>query len=90
LQLGHITESPVTVSISDVDIAAFLESKDSPLIEFPRFPCHAQAVESCAKLVAEASASVCGNTSRDDFIRAQFEAISIVAVFNTKSKYHLM
>ena len=64
-----------------------MASKESPLIDFPRFPCHTQAVERCVKLVTEASAAVCDNTSRDGFIRAQLEAGSIMPVFNTKSEY---
>jgi hypothetical protein len=88
-KLGHITEPPLTVNISDDVIRAFVASKESPLIEFPRFPCHTQAVERCVKLVTEASASVCGNISRDGFIRARLEARHIMPVFNTKSEYRV-
>ena len=88
-QSCNITEPPLTVHISDVDITAFVKSKESPLINFPRFPCHTQAVERCIKLVTEASAAVCGNTSRDGFIRTRLEARSIMPVFNTKSEYRV-
>ena len=88
-QSCNVTEPPLTVNISDVDITAFVKSKESPLIDFPRFPCHTQAVERCIKLVTEASAAVCGNTSRDGFIRARLEARSIMPVFNTKSEYRV-
>ena len=70
-QSCNVTEPQLTVNISDVDIIAFVASKESPLIDFPKFPCHTQAVERCVKLVTEASAAVCGNTSRDGFIRAR-------------------
>src|ERR1700761_408889 len=86
-QSCNVTEPPSTVNISDVDIAAFVASKESMLIDFPRFPCHTQAVERCVKLVTEASEAVCGNTSMDGFIRARLEARSIMPVFNTKSEY---
>lgn len=86
-QSCNVTEPPSTVNISDVDITAFVASKESPLIDFPRFPCHTQAVERCVKLVTEASEAVCGNTSRDGFIRARLEARPIMPVFNTKSEY---
>ena len=83
-QSCNVTEPPLTVNISDVDITAFVASKESLLI---RFPCHIQAVERCVKLVTEASEAVCGNTSRDGFIRARLEARPIMPVFNTKSEY---
>jgi hypothetical protein len=85
-QLGHITEPPLTVNISDDVIITFVASKESPLIQFPRFPCHTQAVERCVKLLTEASATVCGNISRDGFIRARLKARHIMPMFNTKSK----
>ena len=88
-QSCNVTEPPLTVNISDVDITAFVKSKESPVVDFPRFPCHTQAVERCIKLVTEASAAVCGNTSRDGFIRAGLEARSIMPVFNTKSEYRV-
>ena len=40
-------------------------------IDFPRFPCHTQAVERVIKLVTESSLSVCGPEARDGFVKAK-------------------
>ncbi len=39
-----------------------------------RYLCHSQAVERYVKLVTETSAAVCGNDTRDGFIRSRIES----------------
>ena len=60
---------------------------EAPIVDFPRFPCHTQAVERCVKLITQASATVCGQKARDGFIRSRLEGRRITPTFNTKAQY---
>ena len=84
-----ITEPPLIVDVSDAVVADLVKSGDSPIVDFPRFPSHTQAVERCVKLVTQASAAVCGQTSRDGFIRSRLEGRRIMPTFNTKAQYRV-
>lgn len=86
-QKTTVTEPPLLAAVSDQDIEMFVASGESPVIEFPKYPCHTQAVERCVKLVTEASAAVCGIKARDGFIRVRLESRQIMPCFNTKSQY---
>ena len=86
-QSGTVTEPPVTKLLSDNELESFVSSGETPIIEFPRFPCHTQAVERCAKNVTEASKAVMGQEARDGFIRARNAARMVMPVFNTKQEY---
>ena len=66
-----ITEPPVTKEIDDETLLRFIHEDISPIVGFSRYPCHTQAVERHIKLVTEASVSVCGQESRDGFIRVR-------------------
>jgi hypothetical protein len=88
-QESHITEPPLTMNISDEDLKLLVASGNTPVVDFPQFPCHTQAVERCVKLVTEASAAVCGALARDGFIRARLEARCILPVFDTKRQYNV-
>jgi hypothetical protein len=83
-----VTEPPVIKSMSDEDLQGFINNGETPVIEFPRFPCHTQAVERCVKAVTEASRLVIGHESRDGFIRARNTVRLIIPTFNSKSEYH--
>jgi hypothetical protein len=85
----EITEPPLIVDLSDAVITDFVKSGESPIVDFPRFPSHTQAVERCVKLVTQASAAVCGQTSRDGFIRSRLEGRRIMPTFNTKAQYRV-
>ncbi|GBL96396.1 hypothetical protein AVEN_43714-1 [Araneus ventricosus] len=54
---------------------------------FDKFPCHAQAVERCVKLVTEASQKVVGSNSRDGFIRTALISRSSMLSFSSKSYF---
>ena len=84
---NEITEPPLTADVSEEDIRLFVKSGGLSTIEFERFPCHTQSVERCVKLVTEASLAVCGEQSRDGFIRSRLQARVLMPVFNTKSEY---
>jgi hypothetical protein len=86
----NITEPPLTKHISDEDLKFLVGSGEAtPVLDFPQFPCHTQAVERCVKLVTEASAAVCGAPARDGFIRARLEARRIMPLFDTKRQYYV-
>jgi len=86
-QNTDITEPPLIADLADSVITDLVKNGESPIIDFPRFPCHTQAVERCVKLVTQASAAVCGQASRDGFIRSRLESRRIMATFNTKADY---
>ena len=68
-----ISEPPILTNTSVTDLEMFVASGDVPVVDFPRYPCHAQSVERCVKLVTAASAAVCGVKARDRFIRVRLE-----------------
>jgi hypothetical protein len=84
-----VTEPPLLAIASEQDIEMFVASGNVPVIDFPKYPCHTQAVERCVKLVTEASAAVCGVNARDGFIRVRLESRQIMPYFNTKSQYRV-
>ena len=88
-QENHLTEPPLTMNISDEDLKHLVASGNTPVVDFPQFPCHTQAVERCVKLVTEASAAVCDAPTRDGFIRARLKARRIIPVFDTKRQYNV-
>jgi len=65
----------------------FVAFGDVPVINFPKYPCHTQAVEGCVKLVTEAASLVCGQNARDEFIRVRLEFRQIIPHFSTKAGY---
>ena len=77
------------MNISDEDLKHLVASSNTPVVDFPQFSCHTQAVERCDKLVTETSATVCGAPARDGFIRARLEARCIMPVFDTKRQYSI-
>jgi len=86
-QNTDITEPPLMVDFSDAVITDLVKNGESSVVDYPRFPCHTQAVERCVKVVTEASAAVCGQTSRDGFIRSRLESRRMMPDFNTKAEY---
>ncbi len=81
----EVTQPPLIASVSDDEIRLLVKKGTETTLEFPRFPCHTQAIERCVKLVTEASMSVCGVESRDGFTRSRLESRHIMPLFNTKS-----
>jgi hypothetical protein len=69
-------------------VKMFVAIGAAPVIDFPKYPCHTQAVERCVKLVTEASSAVCGAKSRDGFIRVRLESREKMPYFNTKADYN--
>ena len=84
---SHITEPPVTNYITDDDLKLLIHSTEVPVITYPCFPCHTQAVERCVRAVTESVIAVVGEQARDGFIRSRNAARKIMPVFETKSDY---
>lgn len=86
-QQTDVSDPPILAHITDEEIEMFVAGGSVPAIDFPKYPCHTQAVERCVKLVTEAASSVCGVRARDGFIRVRLESREIMPYFNTKSDY---
>lgn len=86
-QMTDVTEPPLLADLPVDSIEMLVASGEAPVIDFPKYPCHTQAVERCVKLVTEASASVCGEMARDGFIRVRLESRKLMPYFNTKADY---
>ena len=83
-QKVNLTEPPLTRSISDDQINHLINSEKKKNLPHP--PCHRQAVERCVKLVTEASL-VCGQNSRDGFIRSKIESRQKMPSCETKREF---
>lgn len=81
-----ITEPPLTQMLTIVEIDSLIVSKETKSI--PKYPCHTQAVERHIKLVTEASASVCGEATRDGFIRNRIQSRTAMPRFDTKCQFN--
>jgi hypothetical protein len=86
-QTAAITEPPLTMELSQIDLERLVATHDVPVLNFPKFPCHTQSVERSVKLVTEACAAVCGAKSRDGFIVNRLESRKLMPKFNTKSQF---
>ena len=87
-----ITEPPMTKHITDEDLKKYISEAREPScqmqsIDFPRFPCHTQAVERVIKLVTESSLSVCGPEARDGFVKAKIASQKMMPKFETKKHF---
>lgn len=86
-QACNLTEPPLTMELSEEYLKNCIHKKK--MIEISvNFPCHTQAVERCVKVVTEASSKVCGETSRDGYIRAKFQGRNLLPKFENKMQYY--
>ncbi|CAH1113273.1 unnamed protein product [Psylliodes chrysocephalus] len=77
-----ITESPLVMKLSDNCLQQLITGKETIIIDL--FPCHTQTVEKCVKTVTVASLKVCGEISREGYIRTKLEAKKILPKFENK------
>ena len=84
-QKVSLTELPLTCHIFDDEINHLITSKKKK--NFPHLPCHTQAVERSVKLITEASSLVCGQNSRDGFIRSRIDSRQQMPIFETKREF---
>src|SRR6218665_3800626 len=59
----------------------------TPTVIFPKFPCYTQAVERRVKLVTQAATTVCGQNSRDGFIRVRVASQQLMPTFKSKRDF---
>lgn len=80
-----VTEPPLTKSMTYEQLHEIMINNTVP--KFDSFPCHTQAVERSVKLITEASSKVCGEKSRDGYIRAKIDARRDLPKFDNKKQY---
>ena len=80
-----VTEPPLLKEVSTNEIRMLLASGEIRVMDFPKYPCHTQAVERCVKLVT--SSLVCREKARDGFIRVRLESCKLMPYVNTKDEY---
>lgn len=78
-----ISEPPVIKGMTDAELRELITTEVTPTVLFPKFPCHTQAVERNVKLVTEAAKAVCGQKSRDGFIRARVASRQLMPTFES-------
>ncbi|GBM29731.1 hypothetical protein AVEN_156913-1 [Araneus ventricosus] len=83
-----VTEPPLTMPIKDKDLKEMCQDEQFPAITFEEFPCHRQSVERCVGLISEAAMKVFGQTARDGYIRAKFQARKELPTFEKKGQYY--
>lgn len=83
----HVVSSPMLQNVSDDDLKLIINSDSDIIRDIKKFPCHTQAVERCVKLVSEASVKVCGQESRDGYIKSTLLSRSIMPEFSKKSDF---
>lgn len=82
-----ISEPPVIKSMTDAELKELIMTEVTPTVSFPKFPCHTQSVERHVKLVTEAAKTVCGQKSRDGFIRARIASRQLMPTFESKRDF---
>ena len=65
----------------------FVVTHTAQKLDFPRFPCHTQAVEPRVKVVTESLAAGCGIKTRGGLIRTWLEYRRIMPTVYTKKEY---
>ena len=83
----EVTEPSVTSQIAEEDLIRFISDEHTPHADFPKFPCHSQAVERCVKLVTEACHSVVGPSAREGFIHSRIRSRNIMSRFESKKDF---
>ena len=94
---NDVTEPPLVKHVSIDSLKGFIRkaseaqpnSKVDPLIDFPRLPCHTQAVERAVKLVTESAQNVCGSIAREGYIRAKIDSRENMPKFDTKKQFNV-
>ena len=82
-----ISEPPVIKAMIDAERKELITSEVTQTVSFPKFPCHTQAVERHVKLVTEVAKTVCGQKSRDGFIRARVASRQLMQTFESKRDF---
>jgi len=82
-----ISEPPVIKAMTDAELRDLITTEVTPTVIFPKFPCRTPAVEKHVKLVTEAAKAVCGQKSRDGFVRACIASRQLMPTFKSKRDF---
>ncbi|GBM27042.1 hypothetical protein AVEN_256964-1 [Araneus ventricosus] len=85
-----VTEPPITADLTVEELKPIAENGSIKDLQIYKFPCHAQSVEHCLKLVTETPSTVCGSHNRDCFIRNTMASRAIMLSFERKANYKIM
>ena len=80
-----VTEPPATMAISETELENHIAAKNS--FEVGRYPLHTQAVERVIKIVSEASSQVCGQETREGYVKARLASRERISIFESKKDY---
>ncbi|GBL91019.1 hypothetical protein AVEN_226520-1 [Araneus ventricosus] len=83
-----VTETLLAMRIKDKDRKKIRKEEEFPALTLEEFPCHTQSVERCVKLISEAAMKVCGETTRDGYIRAKLQARKELPTSDNKEQYY--
>ena len=86
-QNSTVTKPPILAAVPEQDIEMLVASGEIPVIDFPKYSGHTQAVKRCGKLITEASSAACGVKNKDGFIKVRLESRQIMSHFNSKSQF---
>src|SRR2546425_8569197 len=78
-----ISEPPVVKAMTDAELKDLITMEVTLTVIFPIFSCQTQALERHVKLVNEAVKAVCGQKSRDGFIRACVASRQLMPTFES-------
>ncbi|GBL91020.1 hypothetical protein AVEN_184410-1 [Araneus ventricosus] len=76
------------MSIKDKDRKEMRKEEEFPVLTLEEFPCDTQFVERCVKLISEAAMKVCGENTRDGYIRAKLQARKELPTSDNKEQYY--
>lgn len=82
----NISEPPLTMDLPENHLMKIIQIEKE--FQEDKLPCHTQAVERTVKIITDASKTVCGQESRDGYIRAKLEARKQLPSFENKAEYY--
>ena len=82
---GIIHEPAATLLLSELNLHEII--KTGFKMNIAKFLCHSQAVERHIKLITEASATVCGQETRNGFIRTHIQSRKEIPKFESKQQF---
>src|SRR6218665_3961367 len=88
LAVRLLSESLVIKAMADAGLRDLITTEVTPTAIFPKFLCHTKAVERHMKLVTGAAKAVCGQNSRDGFIRARTAYRHLIPTFESKRHFY--
>ena len=78
-------EPPATMAISGTELDNYISTKH--LFEVGKYPLHNQAVERAIKVVSESSSQVCGQETREGYIKTRLASRKRMSIFESKKDF---